>query len=157
MKVIFHNNILSHVEIIALMPCRRQYVISKTRATVGIDESNRRTIIHDMHHWSSLNLKLVVPTGSYPGPRLTPPYIEARISKISKLTWFKDRFARLVRIWRVYMKYCSGERRAKGLMGRVHPSPPAYLPEYFMYYNYFSKAPGYEAARFTVSKPLWSQ
>jgi hypothetical protein len=22
-------------------------------------------------------------------------------------------------IWRVYMKYCSGERRAKGLMGRV--------------------------------------
>jgi hypothetical protein len=25
-----------------------------------------------------------------------------------------------MRLWRVYMKYCSGERRAKGLMGRVH-------------------------------------
>jgi hypothetical protein len=31
-----------------------------------------------------------------------------------------------MRIWRVYMKYCSGERWAKGLMGRVRASP-AYL------------------------------
>jgi hypothetical protein len=39
----------------------------------------------------------------------------------------------VMRIWRVYMKCCSGERWAKGLMGRVHPSQqplrasPAYL------------------------------
>ena len=36
------------------------------------------------------------------------------------------------------MKYCSGERRAKGLMGRVAPSRVAFFPEYFMYYNYQS-------------------
>jgi hypothetical protein len=40
----------------------------------------------------------------------------------------------VMRIWRVYIKYCSGERWRRGSPSRV-----ACLPEYFMYCNYLKR------------------
>ena len=57
-----------------------------------------------------------------------------------------------MRVCQVYMKYCSDDRRAKGLMEPfpTAPSRVACLPEYFMYYNYLKRLGTRQVAQYVV-------